>query len=297
MDVEYHNNLVDGAVGEGIMELHNLPPIIGGRDLEVRRRAAVRDMRKSHFSHVKWQKTVRGKLLGPLPSSLLKTNGRLWSLGDHWSPKATMRCVATWRKSQVQRMNGCRGACGGRASGNSARRPFAPIRVTWPRLPARRRQGIMIPTGIAEPTRYHGAPVGARRRASQRGLAVIRTTWLPSRVASSTPRRAGDWARARQDICAVPIALKSSANPRNDQVRADRGNENGNKQPVHFEAPPKLKHSTDAGARALPKFVFCNRGKLRLRPVPAFVSSNSESMIQASHHHAAQLSGLGERHL
>jgi hypothetical protein len=31
--------------------------------------------------------------------------------------------------------------------------------------------------------------------------------------------------------------------------------------------------------------------------VPAFVSSNSESAIQASHHHAAQLSGLGERHL
>jgi hypothetical protein len=27
------------------------------------------------------------------------------------------------------------------------------------------------------------------------------------------------------------------------------------------------------------------------------VSSNSESAIQASHHHAAQLSGLGERHL
>jgi hypothetical protein len=23
VDVEYHNNLVDGAVGEGIMELHN----------------------------------------------------------------------------------------------------------------------------------------------------------------------------------------------------------------------------------------------------------------------------------
>jgi hypothetical protein len=38
-------------------------------------------------------------------------------------------------------------------------------------------------------------------------------------------------------MCAVPIALKSSADPRNDQVRANRGNENGNKQPVHFEVP------------------------------------------------------------
>jgi hypothetical protein len=55
---------------------------------------------------------------------------------------------------------------------------------------------------------------------------------------------------------AVPVALKSSAESRNDQVRANRGNENGDKQPVHFEAPPKLKHSTDAGARALPKFRF-----------------------------------------
>src|SRR5215510_14133188 len=41
-------------------------------------------------------------------------------------------------------------------------------------------------------------------------------------------------------MCAVPVGLKSSAEPRNDQVRTNRGNENSNKQPVHFEAPPKL---------------------------------------------------------
>jgi hypothetical protein len=48
----------------------------------------------------------------------------------------------------------------------------------------------------------------------------------------------------------------SSAKSRNDQVRATRGDENGDEQPVYFEAPPKLKHSTGAGARALPKFRF-----------------------------------------
>jgi hypothetical protein len=91
---------------------------------------------------------VRGKLLGPLPSSLFKTNGRLWGLGDHWNPEATMRCVATWRKPQAQRMKGCRGACGGCASGNSARpRIFNPD---------------------------HGAPVGARRETRKKG------GWQPS---------------------------------------------------------------------------------------------------------------------
>ena len=77
-------------------------------------------------------------------------------------------------------------------------------------------------------------------------------------------------------MCAVPVGLKSSAEPRNDQVRANRGNENSNKQPVHFEAPPKLSIPQTQADALLQNFVFCNRGKRRLR------SSSSESAIQTS---------------
>src|SRR5262245_66198178 len=66
-------------------------------------------------------------------------------------------------------------------------------------------------------------------------------------------------------MCVVPVGLKSSAEPRNDQVRANRGNENSNKQPVHFEAPPKLSIPQTQADELLQNFVFCNRGKRRLR--------------------------------
>ena len=44
---------------------------------------------------------------------------------------------------------------------------------------------------------------------------------------------------ARQTCARSRSPLKSSAEPRNEQVRANRGNENGNKQPVHFEISPQ----------------------------------------------------------
>jgi hypothetical protein len=77
------------------------------------------------------------------------------------------------------------------------------------------------------------------------------------------------------------VGLKSSAEPRNDQVRANRGNENGNEQPVHSKLP-QLNDSTDAGGRGLPKFHFWNRGKLRLLPGPDVVSFSREKAIARS---------------
>jgi hypothetical protein len=100
-------------------------------------------------------------------------------------------------------------------------------------------------------------------------LAAIRTTCVARRALRRDALAILGLGRS-PDVCAVPVALTSSAEPRNDQVRANRGNENGNKQPVHFEAPPKPSIPQTQAHALIQNFVFCNRGKRRLRPGPGF---------------------------
>jgi hypothetical protein len=86
---------------------------------------------------------------------------------------------------------------------------------------------------------------------------------------------------------AVLIALKSSAEPRNDQVRANRDNENGNEQPVHFEAPPNSSIPQTQAHALFQNFAFCNRGKLRLQPGPGFCVLQQRERDPGQRHHAA----------
>jgi hypothetical protein len=80
-------------------------------------------------------------------------------------------------------------------------------------------------------------------------------------------------------MCAVPVALKSSAETRNDQVRANRGDENGNNQPVHFELPPSSSFPQTLAHALFQISFFAIEVNSGCGQDPAFVSSSSESAI------------------
>ena len=84
------------------------------------------------------------------------------------------------------------------------------------------------PTGIAEPRCYDASRVGLDAEPQQRLTPCLSGRRGCHRGRELYAARLTTRPGAREKTYAVPIALISSGEPRNDQVRDNRANENGN---------------------------------------------------------------------